>query len=125
MCWKDLGLLYEGFKKTTRCFLYTAFDVIDDDDVHISQLKYLQSQDQFRAVHICAKPYSRRRYFSRAASDEQLTPAPEVLVTDFYIKRPRLMMYAEYKEHDILSAREFISPVILQDRGTCTGYDPF
>ncbi|KAK3302860.1 kinase-like domain-containing protein [Chaetomium strumarium] len=92
--WSELAKsgLYETFDKETHEFLYTAFTVIDDDDVLY-----------FGLLRIPKLQITLDQATSALERDAQITLAPDdVDLKAYYIKRPRLNMYYEYKKDDCL-----------------------
>jgi serine/threonine protein kinase len=103
--WSDLDSVYEASDANTGKFLYTTFSVIDDNDAfYFGQLIVRKLKITLEEFTAALELIPDEDLFPEFPLDAHLTLAPNELDVDaFYIKRPRLRKYEEYKEDGDLS----------------------
>jgi serine/threonine protein kinase len=85
--------------------MYTTFAFIDEDDrVYFGQLDLPKRQISFEQYASALQPIPDEDIFPELSSSEQLTLFQNASLPDtgFYIKRPKMIMYEEFKEKGAL-----------------------
>ena len=112
----DLDVLYEAFDVNTHEFMYTAFTLIDEDDIfYYGQLNIAKLEITFEQFTSALQRLPDEDILPEVPSDATLTVAPDKLELGkdaYYIKRPRVTEYEDYKNDDCLS---IISLLLLEE----------
>ncbi|OIW34253.1 hypothetical protein CONLIGDRAFT_567185 [Coniochaeta ligniaria NRRL 30616] len=115
---RDMDFVAESFDPATKDFLYTTFAVIEGDDaVYFGQLPKPKRQITFEDYTSALMRLPDAEIYPRLPTGGELTVAPDNLdlSTKFYLKRPRLFQYDEYKAQDCL---DIIPALLLEEAYT-------
>lgn len=101
---EDLDLLYEAHETATGKFIRTGFAAFTDDDtVYFGELPTRKLQITWDQYSAALRPIPDSHLFPTLPSDYELTVAPEAPKGTFYVKRPHLFFYRDYRDDDVLS----------------------
>lgn len=115
---RDMDFVAESFDPATKHFLYTTFVVIEKDDaVYFGQLPKRKLQLTLEEYTSALVRVPDAEISPRLPAGGELTVAPDGLdlTRDFYVKRPRLFRYEEYKEQDCV---DVIPALLLEEAST-------
>ncbi|KAH7401400.1 kinase-like domain-containing protein [Pyrenochaeta sp. MPI-SDFR-AT-0127] len=103
--WEDLTFFHEEFDDGTGEFRYSTFAVVGEDDtVYFGKSNHLKHDIAFEQLTSALAPIPDDDLFPEwTPSDVKLTEAPDTLPPNIYIKRPTLLLYDVFQEHNILS----------------------
>lgn len=99
--WDLLTIFEEDFDQETGAFQHTTFAVIDEDDIaYFGTLNYRKHDITLEQLTSALTPISDHDFFP--PWDEKLTRAPDALPPNIYVKRPDLVLYGVFQEHNAL-----------------------
>lgn len=103
--WEDLTFLDEEFDEETGKFQDTTFAVVDEDDsAYFGKLNRPKNDITFEQLTSALAAIPDDDLFPEWTSlDVELTKAPDTLPPSIYIKRPNLLMYDVFQEHNVLN----------------------
>jgi hypothetical protein len=109
----DLGYLAEAFVNNRKDFLFTEFNVVDEDDaVFYGQLKKEKLKISLEEFESALQRVPDEDLYPEVPSDATVAPDDAGKNDDaLYLKRPRLDYYYDYREQGVLH----IIPQMLLD----------
>ncbi|KAF2013916.1 kinase-like protein [Aaosphaeria arxii CBS 175.79] len=101
--WEDLVFIYEEVDDVTGKFQHTTFAFVDEDgSAYFGKLNTPKINLTLNQLDSALLSISDDEVFPEWSSSSKLTKASEPLPSSVYIKRPALIFYDTFQEHNVL-----------------------